>query len=514
MHSRTGKQPPQTKEKEKMKFKVKDMDIATGDIQIVILNEKDAQEYDLHPMDRLVVKKGKKKTVAILDIAESKKAVPPGQIGFFEEALDAINAKHGDTVTIDFAEKPKSVQYIKKKLNGKTLTADELRAIVQDIVDNNLTDIELTTFVTASYANKLTNQEIADLTIAMMETGDQLTFKKGPIVDLHSIGGVPGNRTTMLMVPLLVAAGCTVPKTSSRAITSPAGTADTMEVLCDVSHNINELKKIINDAGGFIVWGGAVNLAPADDKIIRVEHPINIDAEGQMLASIMSKKASVGTTHLLMEIPHGPGTKVKTRKEAKHLEGHFNKLSKLLNINIKVVITDGSQPVGRGIGPVLEARDVLWALSGHENAPKDLIKKSLKLTGILLEFVGKARKGQGYKKAKELLDSGAAYDAMTTIVHAQGGKMRKPEQLKHAKHSHTLKASKTGKLVCYNNKVIAKAARLAGAPIDQDAGLYIHKHCREPVKKGDPLITIYSCSKRKLNNAKEVLEKRKGVQLK
>ncbi|MBS3148848.1 AMP phosphorylase [Candidatus Woesearchaeota archaeon] len=484
-----------------MKLRVKDMDIATGDIQIVILNEKDAHELDLHPMDRLVVKKGSRSTIAILDIAESKKAVPPGHVGFFEETLDAINAKNGDIVHLDIAEKPESVVYIKRKLDGFRLTEKELATIVNDIVGNKLTDIELTSFVIATYTRGMHRSEIIALTKAMANSGEKLTFGKYPVVDFHSIGGVPGNRTTMLVVPILVAAGCIVPKTSSRAITSPAGTADTMEVLAPVSLPISKLKKIINEVGGFMVWGGAVNLAPADDKIIRIEHPLSIDAEGQMLASIMAKKYCVGATHLLMEIPIGPGSKVADKHKAKHLARHFGELGNALGIKMKTLITDGSQPIGNGIGPVLEARDVIWALKCSGCAPQDLVNKSIWMAGILLEFAGKAKKGKGEATARRLLTTGAAFGAMTRMVEAQGGKIPDPEKLAPAKHSYILEARKSGTIKSIDNLIIAKAARLAGAPIDPDAGIYLVKHTGETIKKGEPILTIHARSKHKIDYA-------------
>ncbi len=497
-----------------MKLQVKDMDIATGDLHVVILNQKDAQELDLHHLDRLVIKKNSRKTTAVLDIAESRKAVPPGKIGFFEEVLDALKAKNGDTVKIDIADKPASTVFIRKKLDGEKLNANELRVIVQDIVDSKLTDVELASFVIASYIRGMNMKEVAAMTQAMVETGYQLKFNKHPIVDLHSIGGVPGNRTTMIMVPILIAAGCIIPKTSSRAITSPAGTADTMEVLCSVSHTAKKLKKIIKDVGGFIIWGGAVNLAPADDKIIRVEHPLSIDAEGQMLASIMAKKASVGATHLLMEIPIGKEAKVPNMRKAKHLRRHFSELGRLLKMKVLTVITSGNQPIGRGIGPVLEARDVIWALKNHEKAPKDLVDKSLVLTGELLEFVGRAKKGKGKEMARKLLTTGAAYKAMEKMVKAQGGKMPDPDKLTPAKHAYALKSNKTGIMHCISNKTVAKAARLAGAPIDPDAGIYIHKHCGEQIKKGQTIFTVYSRSKHKLNAAKQIIKKLDGIDIK
>lgn len=494
-----------------MELVVKDMDIATGDVQVVILNKKDAHELDLHHMDRLILKKNSRRTVAILDIAESKKAVPPGYIGLFEEVLDALHAKNGDKVKLDIAEKPESVTYIRKKLDGKRLTPKEIKIIVEDIVNNRLTDVELTSFVTAGYTRGMSMKEIVALTKAMADTGETLKFNKYPVVDIHSIGGVPGNRTTMIVVPILVAAGCIVPKTSSRAITSPAGTADTMEVLAPVSMSMSKLKKIIDDVGGFIIWGGAVNLAPADDRIIHVEHPLSIDAEGQMLASIMAKKSSVGATHLLMEIPIGRGTKVGTKRQAKHLSKHFAELGHALGIKVKTIITDSSEPIGNGIGSVLEARDVLWTLKCDKRTPPDLVKKSIWMAGLMLEFVGKARKGTGYSMAHRLLTTGAAYGAMTRIVEAQGGKMPEPETLKPAERTYVYRAEKAGRIRTIENSSIAKIARMAGAPVDSDAGIYLHKHCGSQVKKGEPILTIYARSAHKLGYAVKALRKLDGV---
>ncbi len=496
-----------------MELVVKDMDIATGDVQVIILNETDAVEMDFHPMDRVFVSKGKKSAVAILDVAETKKAVPQGSVGLFEEVLSAVNAKNGDKVSILPAPKPESLAYIRKKLDGIHLSPKELFSIAKDIVENRLSDVELTAFVIASYSRGMSRKEVVALTRAMADTGDKLKFNKYPIVDVHSIGGVPGNRTTMIVVPILVAAGCIVPKTSSRAITSPAGTADAMEVLAPVNLPISRLKKIIDDVGGFIIWGGAVNLAPADDRIIRVEHPLSIDAEGQMLASIMAKKASVGATHLLIEIPVGKGSKVSTKKQARHLKRHFAELGHALKIRVKTIITDGSQPVGRGIGALLEARDVLWALKCNECAPQDLVKQSIFIAGILLEFSGKARKGEGTKMASRLLTTGAAYGAMCRIVEAQGGKMPSLESLKPAQKSFTLKAHKDGVIRSVSNQAVSKTARLAGAPVDKDAGIYIHKHCGERVRKGESVMTVYARSSHKLNYAVKMLNEFGGVDL-
>ena len=338
-----------------MKLRVKDVDLASGGVRVVILHKKDAAMLDLHHMDRVVVSKGSKNCTAVLDLAETEKALSRGKIGLFEEVLAVLGVKHNDYVNLSIAPKPESIAYIRKKLDGQQLNYDESLQIVKDIVDDKLTGIELTSYVAANYTRGMSRQEIVDLTKAMVATGNKLDIKNGPVVDLHSIGGVPGNRTTIIVVPIILATGLKMPKTSSRAITSPAGTADTMEVFCPVTLPVDKLKRMINTVGGFILWGGAINLAPADDKIIKVESPLSIDAEGQMLASIMAKKASVCATHLLIEIPIGKGCKVLTEKKAIHLKNHFEHLGVELGIDVCVLIEDGSQPVGNGIGPLTTA---------------------------------------------------------------------------------------------------------------------------------------------------------------
>jgi putative thymidine phosphorylase len=490
------------------------MDIATGDVNVVILNDKDAQFLDLHHGDRIYVQKNSRKATAVLDIAESEKAVPEGSIGLFEEVLDALHAQHGDEVTIHLAKKPLSIGYIKKKLDGKELTYNEIYEIMKDIGGNKLTDIELTTYVAANYTLGMSDREITDLTKAMTLSGTKLVISKKPVADIHCIGGVPGNRTTLIVVPILIAAGLTVPKTASRAITSPAGTADTMEVLCPVSMPISRLYQILEKVGGFIIWGGAVNLAPADDRIIKVEHPLNIDAEGQMLASIMAKKASVSATHLLMDIPVGKGAKVENRKEAAHLQAHFERLGKELGIKVITMITDGSQPIGNGIGPVLEAKDCIWVLKNDSRAPADLRQKSLEMAAIMLEFTGKAKKGQGMTLAAELLNSGKAYKKFVEIVHAQGGGDIDPSALKPYDTSYTLKADRAGQVCCIDNISFARIARMAGAPADPGAGILLHKHCGDTVRKGEPILTIYARSREKLSYALDVLKELDGIVVK
>ncbi len=484
-----------------MHFTVKDMDIATGGILVAILNEKDAKKLDLHSGDRIIVKHNHNEHTCILDISESKKAVPEGKIGLFEEVLDKLSVKHNDVVEVKFTAKPESVSHIRDKLFGKHLNYDDLYHIMDDITNDRLTDIEKTYFVSACFTNGMSNDEIVDMTRAMVETGKKLKFE-GIVLDKHCIGGVPGNRTTMAVIPIIAAAGFTIPKTSSRAITSPAGTADTMECLAKVEMSEKKIKSVVKKTGACIVHGGSMSLAPADDKIIEVEQPISIDAEGQLLASVMAKKYSVGASHVLIDIPMGRSTKANTWEKAQHLRKMFELIGKRLGMDVKVIVTDGSQPIGYGIGPLLEARDVMAVLHNDKNAPLDLKNKVIRMAGMLLEMTGKYKKSAGIKVAREILSSGKALKKMEEIINAQG-KQILPEL---GTFKFDVRSNKIGRVKDIDNDVIAKIARQAGAPHDKGAGLYIYKKVKDMIKKGDLLYTIYAESKFKLDMVKEFIQ--------
>lgn len=495
-----------------MRLPVKDMDIATGSVPVVILNLHDASRMDLRTNDRILLTKGRRKALAILDIAESPKAVPPGRIGLFEEVLDALQAKQGDLVDFHVAHKPASVIAIKKKMDGKELTPEEINTIVNDIVNNNLTDVELTSYVVANYVKGMHPHEITALTKAMAKTGLQLRFNKKPVLDVHSIGGVPGNRTTPIVVAIVAAAGLAIPKTSSRAITSPAGTADMLEVLTNVILPKEKLQRMVATIGGFMVWGGAISLAPADDKIIAVEHPLNIDAEGQMLASIMAKKASVGATKLLLEIPIDKNGKVSNKHDAEHLKQRFIALGSQLGIDVHVLFTDSQQPVGAGIGPALEARDVIWVLKDDRRGPADLRDKSLLIAGKMLEMGGKARKGEGITLAQELLDSGKAYAKFVQMIRAQGGpKIVDAEKVPLSPLAADIRATRAGRVTNMDNHTIAQVAKDAGAPADKGSGMYLRVHLGDHVKKGDILYTIHAHNRDELEFALETARKNPGI---
>ena len=486
-----------------MQLRVKDIDISSGGPLVAVMNFKDAAKLDLHVMDRIKIKKNKKTETVVLDIAQTDRIVPQGKIGVFEEVINSLKLKNNDGVSITIARKPLSLDFIKKKLDGIKLSKEEIEQIVWDIVHNKLSSVELAYFVAACYTNVMTTDETILLTKAMVNNGDTLRLKKYPVIDKHSIGGVPGNRTTMVLVPIIASAGYYIPKTSSRSITSPAGTADTMEVLAKVSFPINKMRGIVLKTHGCIVWGGALNLAPADDKIIAVERPLEIDAESQLLASIMAKKHSVSSTHILIDIPIGADAKVKNRRGAIKLKKQFETIGRKLKKHISVVITDGRQPIGNGIGPALEARDVLWLLKRDPRRPIDLEKKCLMMCSKIFEMVGIKN---GYRKAQRILDSGKAYEKMVEIIKSQGGKEIAAEDIKLGKFSLDIVSSKKGTVVGLDNMLVSRVARIAGAPTDKGAGIYLHKHLGDKVKRREKLYTIYSESEHEFEYAKDVVK--------
>lgn len=495
-----------------MKLKVKRIDIQTGGTLVVVVNKTDAEKFDIHPMDRLNICRTNKCSERVFaDITADSGHVSPGFIGIMKEVADSLRVKSNELLEVAPAPKPASIDYIKKKLDGERLKKKEIEQIVSDIVYNRLNDIELTYFVSACYSKSLSSAETVYLTRAMSSFGDIFRIKRYPIMDKHCVGGVAGNRTTMLIVPIVAAAGLTIPKTSSRSITSPAGTADTMECLANVSIGIKEMKRIVRKTNGCIIWGGGLNLAPADDKIIRVEKPLGIDAKSQLLASIMAKKLSVSSTHLLIDIPVGKGSKVGNMRYANRLRKDFQTLSSRLGIKAKVIITDGVQPVGNGIGPMLEARDVLWILKNDYRAPYDFKEKSLRMAGLMLEMGKKAQNGKGKRLATRVLESGMAYEKFKEIVKEQGGKVINPEDLLLAEKKYEVMSKKQGIIRQIDNTSVSKIARIAGAPQDEKAGIYLHKKVGNFVKKGSVIFTIYSHNKTKLQYAIKTWEQIGGI---
>lgn len=483
-----------------MKLKVKDVQLTTGGPLVAVLHEKTAKKLGIFPTDRLHIRRLQKKEGANCVINITKKGLQEDEIGLFEEVIKKLKVLHGTHVEVEQAEHPVSIQFIKKKLEGKELTETELNMIVKDIVANELSETELTYFVSGCYSHGLSIKETVALTNAIVNNGERLHFKKGEVIlDKHCSGGVPGNRTTMIVIPIVASLGYTIPKTSSRAITSPSGTADTFEVLAPVTLNKKKIEHVLKKTKACIVWGGGVDLASADDKMIKIRHPLSIDPTGMLLASIMAKKKAAGATHVLIDIPWGKNIKIDTKKQAKKLRKGFLKVGKLLGFKMKVILTNGSQPIGNGIGPALEAADVISVLKG--DGPNDLREKALYMATEALKLVGEKSPKE---KVLQALESGKAYKKFKEIIHAQGG--LKHPNIPKAAFFYSVDAKKEGKIVEINNKKISQIATLAGAPEEKTAGVYLRVRVNRFVKKGETLFTVYANNKQNLDTVKKELK--------
>jgi AMP phosphorylase len=496
-----------------MKLKVKEVGISSGGPLIVILNEEDAQQLDIHPLEKVKLSKGNGESLVVgVDINLSKrKGIKKGEAGLFEEVLKELDTKSKQIIDVEYTPKPKSIGYIKKKLDGYRLSEEEINEIVKDTVNHKLTQVDLTYFISACFTRELDLKETVALTKAIADNGSKLNLNKKIILDKHSSGGTPGNRTTMLIVPIIAAAGLTMPKTSSRAITSAAGTADVMEVLAKVDFPVSEIKKIVEKTNACIVWSGSIDLASADDMFIKIEHPMSLDPTGMLLASIMAKKRAVGASHILIDIPWGKEAKITEEKKARKLAKSFKKVARKLGIKVKVMLSDGSQPIGNGIGPALEAKDVLYVLMNDDRASEDLKEKALKMSGMLLEIAGIGDENT----ARGILESGKAYEKFKEIIKAQGGNPEiKPDEIKVGDFYFVAKANRDGVVEKLNSKTIAKVARVAGAPKDKKAGILLNVHKGDKVRKGDILFTVYSENAKKLKYTLDVFNREKLVKLK
>ncbi|MFA6303176.1 MAG: thymidine phosphorylase family protein [Legionella sp.] len=412
-------------------------------------------------------------------------------------AWNFLKAKNGDLIDISHPKPVDSLSFIRSKIYGNELKANEINLIIEDLIAGRLSDIDISMFLSASAAVGLNQQEILDLTQAMVQTGTVLKWPSDLVVDKHCVGGLPGNRTTLIVVPIVASFGLMIPKTSSRSITSPAGTADTMEVFAPVNLNIKTLRTIVEQENGCIAWGGSVSLSPADDLLIRIERPMNLDSEGQLVASILSKKIAAGSNHLLIDIPIGSTAKIRTVHQAEVLKNVLELTAQAFSVTTTIIMTDGSQPVGRGIGPALEARDIWSVLTGDKNAPADLRDRALTLAGHIIEFSPGVQKGTGKSIARSILDSGKALEKFVAICKAQGGMFTIPT----AKYQHTIEATKSGKIIGINNRYISQLAKLAGAPTSKASGIELLVKVGALVKKKDPLCIIHAEAKGELDYA-------------
>ena len=484
-----------------MKLQAKYLGIESGRKPVVTLSVDDAGELGVRSGERVRLRLNGQEITAIVNIVTAK-SVRKSIVGVYDEVVRSLNIKEADTIEVEPATSPLSLQYIRNKLRKRKLNYEEILEIVKDAVAGNLSEVEMAAFVIALEQQGLDLDEATSLTVAMVETGQHLEIGKTPICDKHSIGGVPGDKTTLLVVPIVAAAGLIIPKTSSRAITSAAGTADRAEVLMPVTLSVEEMKDVVGKTNGCFVWGGSLHLAPADDVFVQVEYPLSIDP--MLLPSIMAKKRAVHADFLALDIPTGRGTKVKTIGDADLLAKDFIELGRRIGIKTQCLLSYGEQPIGHAIGPALEAREALRVLQG-ENVP-DLIDKAVHLCGLIFGMAGKGDS----RLALQILKSGKAEEKMREIIGQQGGNQAiRPNDIDVGEHRADIRSEESGILLWLDNNLFVDIARAAGSPKDKKAGILLHKKIGSDVKKGETILEIYSEKTTKLAVAEKILKEQK-----
>ncbi|MBB5213154.1 thymidine phosphorylase family protein [Microbulbifer hydrolyticus] len=448
---------------------------------------------------RLQIKAGERTLIATLNTV-AEEILPLGKIGFSESAWEFLNLQTDQEILVLHVPQVYSLSALRKKIYGHSLNATEMSSIIRDIGNRLYSDIEIAGFLTACAGGRLNCSETIALTTTMVSNGNRLYWPEVErVFDKHCIGGLPGNRTTPIVVSIASAAGLVIPKTSSRAITSPAGTADTMEVLTDVDLPLEKLRKVITRTGACLAAGGEVGLSPTDDLLIRIERALNLDSEGQLVASVLSKKMAAGSTHVLIDIPVGPTAKVRDQEQAEKLALLFRNVASGLGLNVRCVVTDGTQAIGNGIGPAEEARDVLSVLRNEAHAPADLTERAVFLAGELLCMATGADRDQAQQQAREILQSGQAWQQFRKICDAQGGLRDIPV----ASHHIELRSTYAGRLRSMDNRRLARLAKVAGAPSSPEAGLRLRVKVGDMISEHQPVATLYAETSGELAYARE-----------
>ncbi|MCR9140122.1 MAG: phosphonate metabolism protein/1,5-bisphosphokinase (PRPP-forming) PhnN [Alphaproteobacteria bacterium] len=438
-----------------------------------------------------------KSITADLGWTDTESFVAKDNCAVSEKVLSALGVESGQTVRIERSPAPESRAILQKKVRGAELNSNEIHSMVRDLVHGRFSTAEIAGFLVSASRN-LTIDEVIELTKARARYAHKQKWNADIVVDKHSMGGIPGNRISPIIIPIIAAFGLTMPKTSSRAITSAAGTADIMEVLARVDLTPAQMAQVVNKTGACIAWNGRLTHSPVDDVMNSINRPLGLASALLDTSSILSKKLAAGSTHVLIDLPIGPQAKTVSREDGESLKQLFETVGAGVGLKVHANLADGTKPVGRGVGPVLETIDVLNVLSNEPDAPQDLLEKSVQYAAHILEWTGAVDKGQGQGKALGIVTSGDAYEKLQEIVLAQGGQ---EEKLKPGRFTSEIAADRSGTIEEIDIRTIGSIARAAGAPLDKSAGIYLCANVSSKVEEGQPLLRIHASSQKALDEA-------------
>jgi len=484
----------------------KKLDVRGGEGKVII-NENDALENGIVIGDRLSLEFTGQLKNEIVSVDLSDTLVDEGEIGFYEDFFDSTNITEGSIVKLEIQAQSHAVEFIRKKLTGKELSYEEIYSIIADIANDKLDKILIAYFVSAGYAPGFNKQEMFYMTKALAETGQVLKFR-GIVADKHSIGGIAGKGITPLIIPILATfKDIMLPNTSSRAVTSASATTDMLEVIMPMSFSKETLESMLFKNNAVMVWGGGVDLAPADDKIIQIQKPLGIESIDKFVSSIISKKIAQGVTHVIFDVPVGKGAKIETEKEFEEVKSAFEEIAPKFGIKVYIHRRNMNSIDGWAVGPSLECREFLRIYERHAKRSIQLENDALQMAGKLIELCGKAEKGMGYKKAKDILESGKAFEELKKILSLQGGNPDiSSNSLEIGGITFDIKSPKTGKIINMNNKNIFQVCKALGNPRIKEAGLYFYKKSGDSVESGEKLATVYATSESRMALAKGVLQ--------
>ena len=494
-------------------LRTKRIDQETGDTLEVLLHASDAKQKGINKGD--IISLSYHELLLYVEAEVTDTEVNRGEVGIYTDIWQQYGIPSDETVVVNVSERPESIEFIKKKLLGKKLTEHELEIIMKDISDRKIREVEIAYFMASFFNPGFDEDEVLWTAKAMAKAGDILDFKtiskeravkskmkefSGIVVDKHSIGGVAAKGVTPILVPTIASFGLTIPNTSTRAITTPAGTSDILEVVMPVDLTNEEILNTVSKTGASMVWGGALKLAPADDVLIHVERGLHVQSYQKLLVSIVAKKIAIGVTNILIDIPFGPGTKVEDPDDVELLEHSFKNLFAKVGISCDTYTRRVVAPDGNGIGPILEMRDILKVLDQEDDRPKDLELLAASMAGRLLESIGYAEEGKGKQMALDKIQSGATREKFWEIAKAQGAKnIVKSKDLKLGEYVYEIKAVREGEIKVINNREIVKIARALGNPFIKEAGIYFHNRPGDSIKAGEVVATMYASSQERLD---------------
>ena len=405
------------------------------------------------------------------------------------------------------------VDLIEKKRDGGALNHSEIEFIIKGAAESSIPDYQLAAYLMAVCMGGMTNEETYDMTMCMVETGITLSFDDiaAPVCDKHSTGGV-GDKTTLIILPVIAACGGYMAKMSGRGLGHTGGTIDKLESVPGFVTALSPEKfKTLVKENGAAVCRQMNNLVSADKKMYALRDVTGTAASVELIASsVMSKKIASGADIIVLDVKYGNGAFMKTLAQAERLGALMVDIGTRAGRRVKAHVSDMNAPLGFAIGNALEVHEAIRVMRGEEKGK--LLDLCVCLCTDMLTLAGGERK-ENEMKVRQAIESGAAYEKFERLIAAQGGDLKKLPQASSIMRE--VKASECGRIVGINALAVGRAAAALGAgrtrlneTIDFGAGIILNIKCGDSVQKGDVLCTLYSSSEKKCYEADRILSEK------